>query len=130
MGFKGIAIGGCIGSLYGPFGAILGALAGEYFERRMGRLAKNRAMKSASSHPLDRYYKILGSKRGDDFSTLQRRYRDLVKKRHPDVLRAQGASEKEVARATEQMSEINAAWAVIQKDLEGRKEGYAHSVHK
>jgi DnaJ like chaperone protein len=87
-------------------------------------------MKSASSHPLDRYYKILGSKRGDDFSTLQRRYRDLVKKRHPDVLRAQGASEKEVARATEQMSEINAAWAVIQKDLEGRKEGYAHSVHK
>ncbi len=118
MGFKGIAIGGCIGSLYGPFVAVLGALAGEYFERRYRRVANERVARR--SDPLEKHYRTLGAKIGDDKETVKRRYRDLVKEFHPDVLRARGAGEAEIKRATDRMSAINAAWAAIenqQRDL-------------
>lgn len=112
MGFKGIAIGGCIGSLYGPFGAVLGAIAGEYIERRYKRTAKERAARRVD--PLEKHYRTLGAKPGESKETVKRRYRDLVKTCHPDVLRARGAGEAEIERATERMIAINAAWAAIE----------------
>lgn len=111
MGFRGIAIGGCIGSLYGPVGAILGALAGEYFERRYKRISIERAARRAD--PLAKHYRTLGARPGEDKETLKRRYRELVKTCHPDVLRSRGAGEDEIRRATERMVEINAAWAAL-----------------
>ena len=116
MGFRGIAIGGCIGSLYGPFGAILGAAAGEYLERRFNRAAGKRAMRAGRPvDPLERHYRTLGAKPGEDRETLKRRYRELVKSCHPDVLRARGADESEIKRATERISAINAAWAALSR---------------
>ena len=45
--------------------------------------------------------------------TVKQKYKELVKKYHPDVLCAQGRDEREIAAATEKMSSINAAWAKI-----------------
>ena len=42
-----------------------------------------------------------------------RREGELAKKCHPDVLRARGAGEREIAEATERMTRLNAAWDLI-----------------
>lgn len=114
MGLRGISVGACIGSLFGPFGAVLGAMAGEYFERHRERGRKSRAGTRNPQSPLDRHYKVLGAKPGESKEAIKRRYRDLVKTCHPDVLRARGAGEAEIERATERMIAINAAWAAIE----------------
>lgn len=41
---------------------------------------------------------------------VRKAYRTKAKRYHPDVIRAQGLPESEVARATELMSRINSAW--------------------
>lgn len=113
MGFKGIMTGGLIGSLYGPVGALLGAFAGDFFERRMKRRSAEN-LPPRREHPLARHYRTLGAKPGDDMESLKRRYREIVKACHPDVLRARGAGEAEIKRATERMAAVNAAWAAIE----------------
>lgn len=44
---------------------------------------------------------------------VKKAYRQMAKKYHPDALRAQGLPEEMIAKATERMSKINAAWAAV-----------------
>ena len=120
MGLKGIAIGGVLGGILGrgsPWGAILGALVGHQIEERMAhgrrRAAGFRQRQGRVRDPLMSAYSVLGARPSDSNDELTRRYRELAKRHHPDAMRAKGASEAEIARATDRMSRINAAWAEV-----------------
>ena len=119
MGLKGIAIGGVLGGIIGhgsPLGAILGALVGHQIEQRMTygrRAAASRRQQGRVRDPLVSAYSVLGARPSDSNDELTRRYRELAKRHHPDAMRAKGASESEIAKATDRMSRINAAWAEV-----------------
>ena len=70
---------------------------------------------SAARDPLAEAYSLLGASAADSADELRRKYRELAKRNHPDVLRAQGLPEEMVGRATERMSRINEAWSVIRE---------------
>ena len=79
------------------------------------RLGERSAGRSASRDPLKDAYAVLGASADDSTDELKRKYRELAKKNHPDALRAQGLPEEMVGKATERMSRINEAWAVIKE---------------
>ncbi len=64
---------------------------------------------------LDEAYKLLGVSASDDLDTIKKKYRTLVKKHHPDIIKAQGADEDYVRAATKKIQEINAAYEMIKK---------------
>lgn len=70
---------------------------------------------SASRDPLAEAYQILGVAASASNADVKKAYRDLAKKNHPDLLRAQGLPEEMVGRATEKMSRINSAWETIKQ---------------
>jgi len=116
MGWKGIAIGAGVGALLGHgsvFGVVLGAWLGHGFEER--RKIRPRPVERPEPPP-DAAYAVLGASPYDSDEALRRKYRELAKRNHPDVLRARGLSESQVAAATERMSRINAAWAAIRNE--------------
>lgn len=124
MGLKGIAIGGVLGGILGrgsPWSALFGALIGHQIQQRMayGRRraagSRGRSRRERARDPVMAAYSVLGAKPSDSEQELARKYRELAKRHHPDALRARGASEAEIARATERMSRINAAWATIRR---------------
>ena len=120
MFWKGIAIGGILGGIIGrgPWGALFGAVIGYQIQQRMA-YGRRRAAGSRSSRqgrardPLAAAYSVLGARPSDSAQELARKYRELAKRHHPDAMRAKGASEDAVAKATERMSRINAAWAEV-----------------
>ena len=71
--------------------------------------------RTASRPALADAYALLGASESDDAETLKRKYRELAKRNHPDALRAQGLPEEMVGKATERMSRINAAWALVRE---------------
>lgn len=62
---------------------------------------------------LSEAYATLGVSASSSDDAIKKAYRDLAKRHHPDLLRAQGLPEELVGRATEKMSRINAAWERI-----------------
>lgn len=113
---KGIVIGGCVGGLFGgPFGALFGAIAGYQIEK--GLKARPRGARTSVSHPRRNPQTdaraTLGVSETATVEEIRRAYHELAKRYHPDRLRASGASESEIARATDRMARINAAWKVI-----------------
>jgi DnaJ like chaperone protein len=69
----------------------------------------------SQQNPLANEYEELGC---NDFATdeeLRNAYRNLAKKLHPDVLRAQGMPESLMGKANERMARINVAWDKISK---------------
>ncbi len=64
---------------------------------------------------IDEAYKILSVSPSDDLKTIKKRYRELVKKYHPDIIQAQGADEHYIQDATRKIQEINDAYEVIKK---------------
>lgn len=58
-------------------------------------------------------YSILGVKRTDSIEEIKRAYHNLAKSYHPDIMKARGASEKEIKKASEKMAKINEAWHII-----------------
>lgn len=85
---------------------------GYFASQRLGGQSSGR---SASRDPLQEAYSVLGASANDSTDELKRKYRELAKKNHPDALRAQGLPEEMVGKATERMSRINEAWAVIKE---------------
>ena len=121
MLWKGIAIGGVLGGIVGRgiWGVIFGAMIGYQIHQRI-RLGRRRSsgFRSGPSgrrapDPLSAAYSVLGARPSDSAQELTRKYRELAKRHHPDALRAKGASEAAIAKATERMSRINAAWAEV-----------------
>ena len=102
----------------GLLGAFLGSLLGGWIERRIReerwRARGERRSPRHRANPLADAYRTLGVKPGASKSAVRRAYHALAKKYHPDILRASGASEREVFEATEKMSRVNAAWNIIE----------------
>ncbi len=65
---------------------------------------------------LEEAYKILGASPSDELKEIKKKYRSLVKKYHPDIIQAQGASDHYVQDATRKIQEINDAYEVIKKE--------------
>lgn len=64
-------------------------------------------------------YKVLGASEADDMSAIKKKYRNLVRQYHPDIISSQEKDESYIEEATAKTQEINQAYQVI-KDL--RKE--------
>lgn len=65
---------------------------------------------------LDKAYRTLGADKSWTDDKLRAAYRYLCKNYHPDALAANGAPEEMIKKATEKMSEINAAWEAVKKN--------------
>jgi len=64
-------------------------------------------------------YVELGCKEEDEFSTIKKAYRRLVKQHHPDYMHGQGMDDEDIQKGTEKMQEINAAFEEIKRRREG-----------
>ena len=58
-------------------------------------------------------YAVLGLKEGAPFDEVKKRYRELVKKYHPDILMGRGESEEMIECSTRKLQEINEAYEEI-----------------
>lgn len=64
---------------------------------------------------LDHAYSLLNLTQNSSDEELKKAYRALVKQHHPDIIKAQGASEDYIQAATSKVQEINAAYELIKK---------------
>lgn len=62
-------------------------------------------------------YLVLGVSRKDDFQTIRKHYRSLVREHHPDQLIARGLPASFHAIANDRMAKLNAAYAAIEREL-------------
>ena len=121
MCWIGPLVGAYVGSRLGigPLGSLLFSVLGCYVEvkiraeRSRVRRRKPSANAPRADEELVRAYRTLGVRPGAPLSEAKRAYRELAKSCHPDVLRARGASEREIAEATERMARLNAAWDLL-----------------
>ena len=60
-------------------------------------------------------YDVLGLSEGAAFSEVKKRYRELVKKYHPDILMGQGESNEIIEKSTRKLQEINEAYEAIRQ---------------
>jgi len=65
---------------------------------------------------LEDAYKTLGATQNDDMGVVKKKYRELVKKHHPDIVTGQGASESIIEEATKKLQELNEAYELIKKN--------------
>lgn len=65
---------------------------------------------------LQKAYEILGASSADDFDTIKKKYRTLVKEYHPDILMGQGKEQSIIDQATAKLQEINEAYEMIKKE--------------
>ena len=121
MGWRGAAIGGYLGSILGgPFGAVFCAYLGHNVEKRLGgrtagRQQRMSGFRNCAQHrdSLSAAYATIGASPSDGADTLKRKYHELAKRYHPDAMRARGATEDEIGRASLRMGRINEAWSEI-----------------
>lgn len=71
---------------------------------------------NASQSSIDDAYAVLGARKEDDLDTIKKKYRALVKKYHPDIMKAKGASEEYISDATKKVQEINTAYEMVKKE--------------
>ena len=71
--------------------------------------------KSVKESSIDQAYSLLSITSNASNDEVKRAYRALVKQYHPDIIKAQGASEDYIQTATAKVQEINAAYEMIKK---------------
>ncbi|HQS65663.1 MAG TPA: DnaJ domain-containing protein [Sulfuricurvum sp.] len=71
--------------------------------------------KSVKESSIDQAYSLLSITNTVSNDEVKRAYRALVKQYHPDIIKAQGASEDYIQTATAKVQEINAAYEMIKK---------------
>lgn len=87
------------------------------FENLIARFEQFYAQKENSKKlSLENAYNILNVNKEDDMKIIKKKYRDLVKKNHPDIITGQGASQSIIDQATEKLQEINEAYEIIKKE--------------
>ncbi len=84
------------------------------FETMLQQFAGMHANATTQSS-LDEAYALLNVTADDDLDTIKKAYRKEVRKYHPDIIKAQGASEEYVQDATEKVQQINAAYEAIKR---------------
>nr|WP_314166437.1 DnaJ domain-containing protein [uncultured Campylobacter sp.] len=60
-------------------------------------------------------YEILGLSKDARFSEIKKKYRELVKKYHPDILMGKGADEEIIQEGTKKLQEINEAYKILKE---------------
>lgn len=66
---------------------------------------------------VNRYYQILGCKRGDSLADVKKKYRKLAMEFHPDRIQAKGMPPELAVNAEERFKEIQHAFDVVEKDI-------------
>lgn len=59
--------------------------------------------------------KVLGVHPNDDFNTIKKTYRNLVRKYHPDIMVSQEKDPEYIEEATAKMQEINKAYQILKE---------------
>ena len=62
-------------------------------------------------------YEILQLPKNASFDEVKKKYRELVKKYHPDILMGRGESEEIIEKSTRKLQEINEAYETIKQNL-------------
>jgi DnaJ like chaperone protein len=75
---------------------------------------KNQAQ--ATKLSLNQAYASLDASPQEDMASIKKKYRNLVKQYHPDIVTGQGASKDIIDEATVKLQEINEAYEMIKKD--------------
>ena len=57
----------------------------------------------------------MGLSKDATFSEIKKKYRELVKKYHPDILMGKGADEEIIQEGTKKLQEINEAYKILKK---------------
>lgn len=70
---------------------------------------------SVKESSISQAYALLGITPDVSDDALKKAYRALVREHHPDIIKAQGASDEYLKAATEKVQEINAAYEMIKK---------------
>ncbi|EJP74565.1 MULTISPECIES: DnaJ domain-containing protein [Campylobacter] len=60
-------------------------------------------------------YEVLGLPKTAKFSEVKKRYRELVRQYHPDILMGRGESEEVIEKSTKKLQEINEAYESIKE---------------
>ena len=60
-------------------------------------------------------YEILGLPKDATFNEIKKKYRELVKKYHPDILMGKGADEEIIQEGTKKLQEINEAYKILKE---------------
>ena len=60
-------------------------------------------------------YEILGLSKYATFNEIKKKYRELVKKYHPDILMGKGADEEIIQEGTKKLQEINEAYKILKE---------------
>lgn len=64
---------------------------------------------------IEKAYEVLNSNPNDDDASIKKKYRDLVKENHPDIISGRGESQNKIDEATKKLQEINEAYEIIKK---------------
>jgi DnaJ like chaperone protein len=78
--------------------------------------ARGGTSRSAPGGSVDDAYAVLGLSRASTDDELRRAWLRLVRENHPDSLAARGVPQEFVARASEKVARINAAWDRIKRE--------------
>ena len=111
-GGTGYGYGGTTGSGYGGSQSSSGSYGGGY----SGGYGSGYSGGSQSSAKNKRDpYEILGLSKDATFSEIKKKYRELVKKYHPDILMGKGADEEIIQEGTKKLQEINEAYKILKE---------------
>ena len=67
---------------------------------------------------LDEAYRILELKKGANLNEVKKKYRELAKLYHPDVLNAHNVSEAQLKEGAHKFQQVNEAYELVKKHLE------------
>ncbi|WP_291937837.1 molecular chaperone DjiA [Campylobacter sp.] len=113
-GGTGYGYGGSAGSGYGGSqssgGSYGGGYSGGYGSGYSGGSQGYGSAKSKRDP-----YEILGLSKDATFSEIKKKYRELVKKYHPDILMGKGADEEIIQEGTKKLQEINEAYKILKE---------------
>lgn len=87
------------------------------FEAMVGQFEQYYASKENNKQlSLEKAYETLGVTQNDDMAIIKKKYRQLVKENHPDIVTGQGAKQSIIDEATIKLQEINEAYELIKNN--------------
>nr|WP_315002487.1 molecular chaperone DjiA [uncultured Campylobacter sp.] len=110
-GGTGYGYGGTTGSGYGGSQSSGGSYGGGYSSGYGGYSGGSQSSAKGKRDP----YEILGLSKDATFSEIKKKYRELVKKYHPDILMGKGADEEIIQEGTKKLQEINEAYKILKE---------------